>query len=180
MRGCQSYNYKKFQDENDEAPIFTNVESGSVLENERANTVVMQVSAIDNDGTYPNNKVRFNLSKKNPQEILDKFQINPDTGEVRTKVSFDREEKSVYAVIIEAQDGDQSFHLQNGLPNITPQKFRINIADKNDNPPYFEQAEYHADTPEDADVDSKVMEVSHRQTSLSTSLDLTQDQSLNH
>lgn len=71
-----------FQDENDEAPIFTNVESGSVLENENANTVVMQVSAIDNDGTYPNHKVKFLLSPKNPPDILDKFKINPDTGEV--------------------------------------------------------------------------------------------------
>ena len=75
-------------------------------------------------------------------------------------MSFDREEKSVYAVIIEAQDGAQSSVLQNGLPNKSTNKFRIVIADKNDNPPYFEQQVYHADTPEDADIDSKVMEVS--------------------
>ena len=50
--------------------------------------------------------------------------------------------------------------MQNGEPNRNPQKFRIVIADKNDNPPYFVQQIYHADTPEDADVDSKVMEVS--------------------
>ena len=55
------------------------------------------MSAIDQDGTYPNHKVKFQISpSNNPQDILDKFQINPDTGEVRTKTSFDREEKDTY------------------------------------------------------------------------------------
>ena len=64
---------------------------------------------------------------------------------ITTKAEFDREEQAVYAVIIEAEDGAPSSLLQNGQPNVTPQKFRIAIADKNDNPPYFPQSTYHAE-----------------------------------
>ena len=67
------------------------------------------------------------------------------SGLITTKAEFDREERAVYAVIIEAEDGAPSSLLQNGQPNVTPQKFRIAIADKNDNPPYFPQSTYHAE-----------------------------------
>jgi len=148
----------KVKDENNQAPLFNNIESGKVLEHEAPGTVVMQVSAIDNDGTYPNNRVTYSISDKAP-EILDKFYINPDTGVLTTKVEFDREEKAVYAVTIIAKDGAESWLLKNGEENMTPQKFRIAIADKNDNPPYFPQQHYTADIYEDQDVGSKVIEV---------------------
>jgi len=147
------------EDENNLAPIFINVESGSVLENESEGTIVMQVSADDKDGTYPNNKVTYSISKNNPKDIRDKFTINSDTGVVRTKQMFDREEQAVYAVTIDAEDGAPSSLLKNGQPNKTPNNFRIVIADKNDNPPYFPQQQYRADAPEDQDVLSKVIEV---------------------
>jgi hypothetical protein len=147
------------KDQNNQAPIFTNVESGNVLENEKAGTPVMTVSAVDNDGTYPNNRVRYKISVRNPSSIKDKFEINPDTGLITTKTAFDREEHAVYAVTIDAEDGAPSSLLQNGQPNVTPQKFRIAIADKNDNAPYFPQSTYQAEVPEDQDVGSKVIEV---------------------
>ncbi len=50
-----------------------------------------------------------------------------------------REEKNVYALTIVAEDGQFSSLLKNNRPNQTPQKFRIVIKDKNDNPPYFPQ-----------------------------------------
>ena len=148
----------KVQDINNQAPIFTNVESGTVLEHEPAGTVVMQVSAVDNDGTYPNNRVTYYISDRNPASIRDKFYINPDTGVITTKQEFDREEQSVYALTINAEDGAPSSLIPNS-PNVTPQKFRIAIADKNDNPPYFPQQLYRAEVPEDQDVGSKVIEV---------------------
>ena len=87
------------KDENNQSPIFTNVESGNVLEHEKAGTPVMQVSAVDNDGTYPNNRVRYKISDRNAQGIKDKFEINADTGMIyiyvlgsgglwRCKISF--------------------------------------------------------------------------------------------
>ena len=124
-------------DRNNLAPIFTNVESGSVLEHQPAGTTVMKVSAIDNDGVYPNNKVTYHLSPNNPKNVKDGFEINPDTGVITTKVEFDREVKPVYAVTINAEDGAPSSLFRNGRVNFTPNNFRIVIADKNDNPPYF-------------------------------------------
>ena len=148
----------KVQDINNQAPIFTNVESGTVLEHEPPGTVVMQVSAVDNDGTYPNNRVSYYISDRNTDSIKEKFAINPDTGVITTKQEFDREEQAVYALTINAEYGAPSSLLPN-TANITPQKFRIAIADKNDNPPYFPQQLYRAEVPEDQDVGSKVIEV---------------------
>ena len=70
----------QIEDENDEPPRFTTVESGSVLEHEPSGTVVMTISAVDNDETYPNNRVRYKISARNPKDIRDKFEINADTG----------------------------------------------------------------------------------------------------
>ena len=148
----------KVKDENNQAPVFNNIESGSVLEHEPPGTVVMQVSAIDGDGTYPNNRVRYKLGTRD-QSLLDKFQINEDTGAITTKVEFDREEKEYYALSVIAEDGAPSSLLKNGRPNQTPNTFRIVIKDKNDNPPYFPEQDYTAEVPEDADIDSKVIEV---------------------
>ena len=147
------------EDENNLAPIFTNIESGSVLEDEPPGTVVMTVSAVDNDGTYPNNRVTYKISDRNPPDIKNKFEINSDTGVIKTLVRFDREERAVYPVIIEAEDGAPSSLNQYSKPNVTPQKFRIVIADKNDNAPYFPEQVYYAEVPEDQDVGSKVIEV---------------------
>ena len=149
----------EIEDVNNQAPIFTNVESGIVLEHEKPGTPVMTVSAVDNDGTFPNNQVKYKISERNPGHIKNKFAIDENTGLITTKVEFDREQQAVYPVTIEAFDGAPSSLLQNGRPNSTPQKFRIAIADKNDNPPYFPQEVYHAEVPEDQDIDSKVIEV---------------------
>jgi len=44
-------------DVNDNAPVFHNIKQGSVLENEPRGVSVMQVRAIDADGTSANNQV---------------------------------------------------------------------------------------------------------------------------
>ena len=150
------------EDENNLAPIFTNIESGSVLENEPPGAVVMTVSAVDFDGTYPNNHVTYKISDHNPSYIKNMFEINADTGVIKTLVTFDREVRAVYPVIIEAQDGAPSSlnrQFRHSTPNVTPQKFRIVIADKNDNAPYFPEQVYYAEVPEDLHIGTKVMEL---------------------
>ena len=46
-------------DVNDNIPVFREMKKGSVLENEPPGTPVMQVRAIDADGTIENNQVRI-------------------------------------------------------------------------------------------------------------------------
>ena len=119
----------------------------------------MQVSAVDNDGSFPNNRVTYSISPNNPKAVLDGFTMHPDTGVLRTKREFDREQRAVYSVIINAEDGAPSSLLNNGRPNVTPNNFRIEIKDINDNAPFFPQQRYYAEVPEDQDVGSKVIEV---------------------
>lgn len=148
-------------DENNQAPVFTNFESGSVLEHEPPGTTVMQVTAIDGDGTAPNNRVRYRLGTTTniDRENLSKFQINEDTGVVTTRVEFDWEHREFYALTVIAEDGSQSSNRKILGPNQTFQQFRIIIIDKNDNPPYFLQKTYTVEVPEDVATGYKVIQV---------------------
>lgn len=65
---------------------------------------------------------------------------------------LDRETQDFYSFTIEAFDG--------GIPaSMGALKVNIHILDENDNPPVFNQTEYHASLPEDAPVTSAVCQV---------------------
>lgn len=88
------------------------------------------------------------------------FQIDPKTGNITTMQEFDREEKDFYNVKVYATDNSPSSLYTDGRPNTGQQVFRIEIADKNDNPPRFTQKVYVAEAiPEDANINSQVTEV---------------------
>ncbi|PSN30050.1 DE-cadherin [Blattella germanica] len=142
-------------DVNDNIPAFTEVVSGSVLENEPPGTPVMQVRAIDADGTEANNQVTYALA-----DHQDLFHIDAKTGNITTLKTFDREEKDFYNVKVYATDNSPSSLYTDGSHNTGQQVFRIEIADKNDNPPRFTQKVYVAEAiPEDANINSPVTEV---------------------
>lgn len=143
------------EDVNDNIPAFTEVVRGSVLENEPVGTAVVQVRAIDADGTEANNQVTYTLS-----DHTELFQIDPKTGNITTRQEFDREERDFYNVKVYATDNSPSSLITDGRPNIGQQVFRIEIADKNDNAPRFTQRVYVAEAiPEDANINSQVTEV---------------------
>lgn len=125
------------EDVNDEVPNFVDESSGSVYENLEPGTRVMQVQALDKDGTSPNNLVRYELNSHQ-----DLFHIDTDSGVVTTLKTFDREENSNYFVSIKAYDGAPSSKHDNNEPNSKRHTFRILITDINDNKPQFEQSVY--------------------------------------
>ncbi|XP_076224094.1 neural-cadherin isoform X3 [Nomia melanderi] len=152
--------YIVLEDVNDEIPLFTEREQETVLEGEPIGSKVTQVNAIDKDGTYPNNKVTYFVVKSDRNEGLDYFEINKDTGEIFTKVVFDREKQGAYALEVEARDGAPSARPNsNGQPNSVTKFIRIGIADKNDNPPYFDKGLYEAEVDENEDIQHTVLTV---------------------
>lgn len=135
------------EDVNDEIPLFVEREQQTVLESMLPGTRVTQVQAIDKDGTSPNNVVYYYI-----EDGGENFSIDPKTGEIFTKVEFDREEKQNYALVIRAVDGAPSDRPGfEGKPNSVTTKIRIGIGDKNDNSPYFAAPLYEAEVKEDED-----------------------------
>ncbi|RZF45194.1 hypothetical protein LSTR_LSTR009965 [Laodelphax striatellus] len=145
----------QLRDVNDNFPTFTEVVSGSVQENEPPGTPVMQVRAIDADGTSANNQVTYELADND-----DYFTIDPYTGNITTLVTFDREKKDYYNVKVIATDNSPSALYNTSEHNKGQQVFRIEIADKNDHAPQFTEAVYVAESiAENANKNEVVLEV---------------------
>lgn len=145
----------KIEDVNDNIPFFTEVKSGTILENENPGTPVMQVRAFDMDGTSANNIITFELA-----DNRDYFAIDPHTGNITALTTFDREERDFYNVKVSAKDNSPSSLFDNQEPNVGYQVFRISIGDKNDHKPHFQQTMYLADKLlEDANTNYEVIEV---------------------
>lgn len=145
----------KVEDVNDNIPYFTEVTSGSILENEPPGTPVMQVRAFDMDGTTKNNIVTFELA-----DNTEYFTIDPHTGNITALTTFDREERDYYNVKVIATDNAPSSLYTTGQHNKGQQVFRIEIADKNDHAPHFESKQYVvSNLLEDANQNFKVVEV---------------------
>uniref|UniRef100_T1DFT0 Putative cadherin n=1 Tax=Cupiennius salei TaxID=6928 RepID=T1DFT0_CUPSA len=151
--------YIVLEDVNDEIPLFIEREQETVLEGMPPGTKVTQVQASDKDGTYPNNKVYYAIESKDQGDKF--FSIDRETGEIYTRVEFDREEKQAYAILVRAEDGAASDrpNMKPGEPNSVTKYIRIGIGDKNDNPPYFDQALYEAEVNEDEDIQHTVITV---------------------
>ncbi|GLH15736.1 DE-cadherin [Gryllus bimaculatus] len=155
---AQQFIVIKVEDVNDVIPVFIDIVPGSVLENEPPGTPVMQVRAIDLDGTTAHNQVTYEL--ENVTEVQERFQIDPHTGNITTKVKFDREEKDFYKVKVIATDSSPSALFHDGRHNKGEHTFRIEIADINDNQPRFTKKMYiFEEIPEDANLNQQVGEV---------------------
>ncbi|GJQ83814.1 hypothetical protein Trydic_g5673 [Trypoxylus dichotomus] len=127
--------YIMLEDVNDEIPLFTEREQETVLEGEPIGTKVTQVNAIDKDGTFPNNQVCYYVVDSPRNEGKDFFEINKQTGEIFTKVVFDREKQGAYALEVEARDGTSSARPNsNSEPNSGPVR-RVTQAALKENPP---------------------------------------------
>ncbi|XP_014247424.1 protein dachsous [Cimex lectularius] len=110
-------------DANDNDPSFTNdIYEFVVEENQPRGAYLGRVAATDMDLDL-NAAIAYTLIPTNSS-----FQINPVTGEIRTREVLDREKRSMYELVAEAKD-------QGVPPRSSRVTVRIVVTDVNDNAP---------------------------------------------
>ncbi|XP_028909153.1 protocadherin beta-16-like [Ornithorhynchus anatinus] len=112
-------------DVNDNAPEFIHPRyEVQIPENSPVGFLVASVSANDLDaGNY--GAISYSIFQAS-EEILQKFQMNSDSGEIRLEGKLDREETQAYEIDIQAKDGG-------GLSGKST--VLVQVIDVNDNPP---------------------------------------------
>ena len=122
------------EDENDNAPMFT---STSYTINEGVS--IVQILAIDDDGTDENSSLTFSISTGGADDGL--FSIDGSTGELAfTSVpdyeqGLDDDGDNVYEVLVTVSDG------VDGTDDIS-EVVRVTVEDENDNAPMFTSTSY--------------------------------------
>ncbi len=136
-------------DSNDNIPLFTSpTYLANVSENSPSGTYVTKVTAEDKDISAPNNVVVYTI---NDVDSMRTFQIDPNTGNITTRVVLDREECKVYFIDVMACDSAMSDRPNMNTPNCRTANVRIDVADTNDNAPTFNSTMYEASIAENAD-----------------------------
>ncbi|XP_064886344.1 protocadherin gamma-B5 isoform X7 [Columba livia] len=127
-------------DANDNAPVFSKiVYEARVRENVPAGSLVLRVRATDVDAGS-NGRVSYSFGNV-PDGIRTLFNVNSESGEIRTAGPLDFEEKSKYSFGLEARDGGGlTVHC----------KVQINITDENDNTPEITMLSVSSPVSEDA------------------------------
>ncbi|XP_076316217.1 fat-like cadherin-related tumor suppressor homolog isoform X4 [Tachypleus tridentatus] len=135
------------QSANRHTPVFSRTKYEVALEeNLPHGSVVTTVTATDKDrGVY--GVVRYYIQS---EEYLKTFSIDPVTGEIITKMSFDREKKDLYEIPLMATDvGGRA-----GYSTV-----RLTITDVNDNTPQFLVAEYQVSIHSNMTVGTTILKV---------------------
>ncbi|XP_058848728.1 neural-cadherin-like [Acipenser ruthenus] len=140
-------------DVNNNKPMFDKCqnyrEHASVVENQPAGTLVLQVHADDAD-EGANGKVTYGFMHKDG--TVPAFRIHPETGVIVTTRKFDREQQREYAVTVTATD-------KAAEPLIGICQLNILILDENDNDPKFENLHYEYFLREDTTVGTSFLRV---------------------
>ncbi|KAK2909682.1 hypothetical protein Q8A73_007397 [Channa argus] len=144
--------YINVTDVNDNVPFFlSSTYEATVPEGAEIGTSVAQVSATDLD-SGPHGMIHYVILKDESGDSQ-LFSIDPHSGVIATRASFDREQKASYLIEVQSQDGSESARPgQQGQPNTDTAYVRIFITDVNDNAPAFAQLVYEVSVEEDKEV----------------------------
>ncbi|XP_028816557.1 protocadherin alpha-3 [Denticeps clupeoides] len=115
-------------DVNDNPPVFNRpIYKAFLAEHARAGTVVTHVQATDLDQGL-NGQVVYSFASRTPPEVLERFEVMEQTGEVKVKGDVDFEEHPAFEIRVQATDKGQ-------VPMAGHCKLLIVVEDINDNPP---------------------------------------------
>ncbi|KAM8870426.1 neural-cadherin isoform 2-T2 [Spinachia spinachia] len=144
--------YVNVTDVNDNVPFFlSSTYEATVPEGASAGTSVVQVSASDLDSGL-HGMVHYGILKDESGDSQF-FSIDPLSGVIVTRASFDREQKASYLIEVQSQDGSTSARPgQQGQPNTDTAYVRIFVTDVNDNAPAFSRPAYEVSVEEDEEV----------------------------
>ncbi|XP_047738594.1 DE-cadherin [Hyalella azteca] len=133
-------------DVNDEMPLLQHPFSGVISENSDPNSLIMTATAIDKDVSPEFKQLRYSIKADAPVEVRTNFRVDPNTGDIWTLHTLDREKKRSYGVPIEVTDGAPGHNRHN--------LYWITINDVNDEPPTFNLnlGVYNVMIPEDLEI----------------------------
>ncbi|XP_029587859.1 protocadherin alpha-8-like [Salmo trutta] len=140
-------------DINDNTPVFTkSLYKTRILENVRIGTTLLTLNATDADeGT--NSEIIYSLSKKDQDQILDVFYIDPNTGTITVQGEIDFEEHPAFEIRAQASDRGQP-------PMAAHCKVLVEVLDLNDNAPEITVTSLLDTVKEDAKVGTAIALVS--------------------
>lgn len=144
--------YAQINDLNDNPPKFIPMESSEIKieENNYENFFIVQIKAIDLDSDIYG-PITYKILN-----FQENFFIEPTSGRLYTKKSLDREEQSLYNLVIEARDnpyGSTSNQLTDTL------HIKIIVLDKNDNNPKCDQDTYSVEVGQNAEKNTFLYQV---------------------
>ncbi|XP_053423488.1 protocadherin alpha-2 isoform X2 [Nycticebus coucang] len=135
----------KVLDVNDNEPTFAqSIYKVKLLENTPNGTLVVKLNASDAD-EGSNSELVYSLSSDVSSTIQTKFNIDPSSGEVRTKGKLDFEEAKSYEIQVTATD--------KGTPSMSGHcKISLKLVDINDNTPEVSITSLSLPIPENASL----------------------------
>uniref|UniRef100_A0A3P8T7C8 Cadherin domain-containing protein n=1 Tax=Amphiprion percula TaxID=161767 RepID=A0A3P8T7C8_AMPPE len=137
------------QDVNDNIPIFDKpLYKTTVLENTPRGATVISVHARDLDEGL-NGEIQYSFINQDTNNDVDKFAINPLTGEITVNGELDHEKTNAVEIRVQAKDKGQNSRASNC-------KVLVEITDVNDNPPEISVTSLVNVVREDAGLDTMV------------------------
>ncbi|XP_064362170.1 cadherin EGF LAG seven-pass G-type receptor 1 isoform X6 [Dromaius novaehollandiae] len=151
-RSATTYLTVTVSDTNDHEPVFEQPEyRESIRENLEVGYEVLTIRATDGDAPA-NANMLYRLLEPGAGDGV--FEIDPRSGVVRTRAPVDREEVSEYHLVVEANDQGKD-----PGPRSATAMVHITVEDENDNYPQFSEKRYLIQVPEDAPVNSQILQV---------------------
>lgn len=139
-------------DTNDHKPVFEQTEYRvSIRENVEVGFEVMTIRATDGDAPSNANMIYKIVNEANVNEV---FEIDPRNGLVKTRIRPDREVRSHYQLIVEANDQGRDPGPRSATATV-----HVTVEDENDNFPQFSEKRYVIQVLENVAVNSEVAQV---------------------